>query len=510
MMLSFLDDAKLDATPTSGAAGRLEKLNWNYGDVGFAATLAATAVGLALESLTRGVSGETALMGAAALGLFLMLGAPWHFRSTARFSVRTVNVIAVAIGLVSLLIGVATDLLMPLSLAWSSLLWAWLDRRLEPETRARAKRLLLLTLLAFAWVDVDLQPVNWIVRVTSAMAVEPVLNLAGLPTIREGAVLRVASQVVEITQQCAGGETLHAMLIVGVAAAFVYCRASRPIWPWLPVLGLFTWVANSLRVLLISLAAAWAPDGRTFAFIHDAGGWLVVALMLGMCVGAFAAWSRWQARRGRDGDENSHGKADAPRVTLPIRRDKNGAAWAFGTALVACLVLGGLWRFVPLRDASDRLARLPETNDGRAFRELEMTPGERERLGDARGVKRLYRVGGRDFMVTVVDGTKNRRAVHDPTYCWTIMQSHDQALDGGQGAVLRVVEEGVEKDVLFWFSDGRAKHASPVRYLLETSLRRATLGWSGAEPLLVLVEPADGRAVNWYRLLDDAPWLATL
>jgi hypothetical protein len=81
---------------------------------------------------------------------------------------------------------------------------------------------------------------------------------------------------------------------------------------------------------------------------------------------------------------------------------------------------------------------------------------------------------------------------------------------GGEATSLRVVEDGREKDVLFWFTTGTQRHASPARYLLQTSLRRATLGGWGREPLLVIIEPLDGGPVNWFRFLDQFGMLAQL
>jgi hypothetical protein len=183
---------------------------------------------------------------------------------------------------------------------------------------------------------------------------------------------------------------------------------------------------------------------------------------------------------------------------------------ALWSLLAACVLLGTLWRMVPLPDAQDRLRQLPAFGDARRSRDLPLTESEIRWLGDAQAVKRVYRFGGREFLVTVIDGTRNRRAVHDPMYCWTITKSTEQPLPGGNGTVLRVVEDGIEREVLFWFSDGIVKHSSPARFWLQTSWRRATLGRLGDEPLLVLVEPLDSAPVNWFRLLDAVPWLMDL
>ena len=178
--------------------------------------------------------------------------------------------------------------------------------------------------------------------------------------------------------------------------------------------------------------------------------------------------------------------------------------------LVACVVLGGLWRAFPLGDAHERLLRLPRTPPAGQGRNIPLTETERRWLGSATAIKRIYRMNGREYLVTAIDGTANRRAVHDPVYCWTVTESTDLPVRGGHARSVRAVENGLEKEVLYWFSDGVTRHASPLRCLLQTSLRRATFGWSGQEPVLVLIEPVQSSQVNWFRVLDSASWLMEL
>jgi exosortase/archaeosortase family protein len=480
----------------------MKRYNFLTSDLIAAAVLAGWALLVFGESSRRGVDLGTLGMGAAALGFFFTLGSPWSFQP----GWRPIHLGAAAWAAIGLVVGLATDLLLPISLAWSALLWAWLRCRVSEEARPRIRRLLLLTALVFPWADLDIKPVHWAMRVSAAGVVQPALTWCGLPTTREGTLLRVAGQAVEISEHCAGGETLHAMLVVGLAAAYVYLNRRQAILPWLPVLCGFAWLANTLRVLLIAVAAGCFPHSRYFAWVHDVGGWLVVALMTGLCVGCFAAWNRfgpacrtlgrrplnwWTELRPRRG-ESAFGRA---------------ALWSL---LVACVGVGLVWRLVPLPAAQARLRQLPAASDGRPVRDVALTESEVRWLGEAQAVKRVYHCGGREFLVTAIDGTRNRRAVHDPMYCWTITAATDQPLPGGSGRVLRVLEEGIEKEILFWFSDGVRQHASPARYWLQASWRRATLGRLGAEPLLLIVEPVDAAPVNWFRVLDGFPWLLDL
>lgn len=480
----------------------MKRLNWLATDVLAAVVLAGTAVLLYGESFRRGVDLGTLGLGVAALGLFVMLGSPWQFQPTRRPS----NLPALAVVSLGFVAGLLFDLLLPIAIAWSALLWAWLSSRLPEDGLPRVRRLLLLTLLVFPWADLDIKPVHWAMRISAAIVSQHVLTWGGLPTAREGTLLLVAGHPVEISEDCAGGETLHAMLVVGLAAAYVYLER-RSLVAWLPVLCGFAWLANTLRVLLVSVAVGGFPDSPYLAWVHDAGGWLVVALMLTLCIAGFAGWNRYQASVRARRIESAGSEAGERRSRGTEGTAVRIALWSL---LGVAVIVGTVWRMFPLPDAGERLRQLPTASGGLPGREIPLTDSEIRRLGGAQAVKRAYRFGGREFLVTAIDGTRNRRAVHDPMFCWTITQSTELPLAGGSGTALRVVENGQEKDVLFWFSDGISRHASPARYWLQASWRRATLGRLGGEPLLFIVEPLDAGPVNWFRVLDGLPWLLEL
>lgn len=465
--------------------------------------LAVIAVLVHVESYRRGVDPGTLGLGIASLGVFVLLAAPWRLQPTRRPG----SLPALTFACVALVLGLVSDLLLPLALGWSALLWVWLSGRLATEDRARIWRLLLLTLFVFPWADVDIKGVHWIMRISAASVTQHVLTWGGLPTTREGTMLWVDGHPVEVSEDCAGGETLHAMLVVGLAAAFVYLDRRQAILPWLPVLAALAWLANTLRVLMIAAAVACFPDSNPLAWVHDAGGWLVIALMLGLCIAGFAGFNRFRAS-----DPGSQVRPTENMGSEQRQPCREGALARIGmwSVLGACVVLGTLWRMIPLPDAQERLERLPATSGGLPSREVPFAQSELRWLGDAQAVKRAYRLGNREFLITVIDGTRNRRAVHDPMYCWTVSEDTPIAFPGGTGTALRVVEEGVAKEILFWFSDGTRRHASPARFLLQATWRRATLGRLSNEPLLILVEPLDSTTVNWYRVLDEFPWLLDL
>lgn len=182
---------------------------------------------------------------------------------------------------------------------------------------------------------------------------------------------------------------------------------------------------------------------------------------------------------------------------------KQRIAWV-AAALVA--VAAVVWKLAPLPDAQDRIAPLA-AGPGQRLETLELTEVEAGFFGEAQAARWLASGAGGGVVATVVDGSRNRRAVHDPSFCfrgagWTVVAEEPLALPHGEARRVTLSREGAELEAVYWYSDGQAAHASPPRYWAATTWRRLTLGGSGPEPVLVLLVPARGRAVNW------GDWLA--
>lgn len=184
-------------------------------------------------------------------------------------------------------------------------------------------------------------------------------------------------------------------------------------------------------------------------------------------------------------------------------------------ALIGVMVLGSIWEGAQLPDASARLAALPLRGLGFIGQELPLKEVELKVFGKAEVVNRVYMAGGQKFVLTIIDGTNDRHAVHDPLYCfkgagWTVSSRAAHLVTGGEAARLRLVQERREVEALIWFSDGRERHASALRYWWQTTLRRVTLGRSGEEPVLIVLQPAEGSSLDWERVFAALPALRLL
>ena len=184
--------------------------------------------------------------------------------------------------------------------------------------------------------------------------------------------------------------------------------------------------------------------------------------------------------------------------------------------LFAGLLLAGLlalaWDLVPLPDAQNRIANFPNSGLGFSSREMPLTETEKSIYGAAQVVKRVYRANRQNFVVVIIDGAKNRHAVHDPAYCfrgagWTISGERPLSLPGGAGKIMTLQKGGETREAVFWFSDGRVRYPQVARCWWQTALRRLTFGASGPDPVLVLVQPVDSGSMDWEQLPTQLPGL---
>ncbi|MDP6443790.1 MAG: exosortase-associated EpsI family protein [Pirellulaceae bacterium] len=161
--------------------------------------------------------------------------------------------------------------------------------------------------------------------------------------------------------------------------------------------------------------------------------------------------------------------------------------------IVAAVLIGCLWQFAPMGSGESRLLRLP--TDGPSFRSwtVPLKEEEEQLLGGSLASRRMYDFSGRRAIVSVVDGGMNRHAVHDPLYCfrgagYEIRSVRQFPVDGGYAKHVTIARDRKSTDIVYWFSNGQRRHASVINYWWQSTLRRLSLGRSGAEPLLVILQ----------------------
>ena len=178
---------------------------------------------------------------------------------------------------------------------------------------------------------------------------------------------------------------------------------------------------------------------------------------------------------------------------------QRGLLWAF---TLLCILCGSAWSLVPLSTAADRLAQVPLAAGGFVGREAPLTERELKVLGRVDHLHREYAAGQRTLYVTLIDGSRDRHAVHDPRYCfrgagWTTLGEEARPVPGGEARWLRAERAGQTAEAAFWFSDGRRRHASLGGYLWSTVLRRVSFGRYGGKPVLVVVQSFSAAPMDW-------------
>ncbi|MEI7911817.1 MAG: hypothetical protein WCK77_19470 [Verrucomicrobiota bacterium] len=172
--------------------------------------------------------------------------------------------------------------------------------------------------------------------------------------------------------------------------------------------------------------------------------------------------------------------------------------------LTALIIL--VWPYLPIPSAAGRLAAIPTASADFHSTPMELSAADRAFLGKAQAVEYLIEMrGGGRVILTVTDGTNNRHAVHDPSYCfagagWKVQTQNTVKVPSGDATWVALAKDATTAQALWFFDDGKHQFASPLEYWLATSMRRATLGRSGAEPVLVSLRSLPGEPVNWDRV----------
>lgn len=213
----------------------------------------------------------------AGLPIAIWMGWPWKLADKPTPLNRAMVVTGVL--LLSVGNGLEVGAVTCMSIGWTLLFYAWLKTRLVSGTMQTAWRLLPMVLMSFPWVSIDLQqPIGWWFQLSGAAVASGFFQLVGVDVTRQGVHMVVGGQPWIIDASCAGMHTLQTMMIGGTAAAFLVLGNSTRYWWSMPLLIVFGWLANSLRIVfLVGVGLAFGRDAAA-GWFHNYGGFLVVFL----------------------------------------------------------------------------------------------------------------------------------------------------------------------------------------------------------------------------------------
>lgn len=170
-----------------------------------------------------------------------------------------------------------------LTISWTllAMLWAHWGFARQP---GRA-RLAWVLLLSFPWLVTEWQSIGWAFRLSSAAVTEQVFGLLQLPTQRAGTHIDIMGVPIEINASCAGWNLLQLTLLAGVALGTHEIRAARRFSLLLCLLPGVAWLANLLRILILSGIALSFDTQVASGVLHSLTGLAILGMVLAMTKG---------------------------------------------------------------------------------------------------------------------------------------------------------------------------------------------------------------------------------
>lgn len=194
-----------------------------------------------------------------------------------------------------------------------------------------------------------------------------------------------------------------------------------------------------------------------------------------------------------------------------MKTKKNASAIVIAT--LGLLALGLDRR--PLPDAHERVTRMATYGPGFALRPLPARTDDSAVFGTAPVRRFLLACEQGSFLMTVIDGTPNRHALHDPIYCvsgagWQVADEREIKTNHGRVKALRLTKQGKETHLLYFYADGKRHWTSPTRTWVAQATRRVSLGNYSDAILLVELQPYQKTLPDWNQLVQTLPILSDL
>ena len=170
-----------------------------------------------------------------------------------------------------------------LAFSWTLLAMLWARHSFRKESRR--DRLGWLLLLSFPWMVTEWQSIGFAVRISSAAVAESLFGLLSMPVSRQGTSLSVMGVPIEIEAACAGWNLLQLTLLAGAAFGTHEIRSTRRFCIFMCLLPAITWMANLMRILLLSGVALSFDTQVAAGTVHGLTGLAILGAVLAMTKG---------------------------------------------------------------------------------------------------------------------------------------------------------------------------------------------------------------------------------
>jgi len=129
-------------------------------------------------------------------------------------------------------------------------------------------------------------------QLLASQMAEAVLNALGVPVLRDGNILELASQRLSVVEACSGIRSLVSLAFLALVYAYFFDRRVWMRWVLLAATVPIAIAANAARVTLMGLIGEYRTD-LAQGFFHLAEGWVLFVTALGSMVVVHRVVNRW-------------------------------------------------------------------------------------------------------------------------------------------------------------------------------------------------------------------------
>lgn len=122
-------------------------------------------------------------------------------------------------------------------------------------------------------------------QLLASSVAEVALTMVGIPVLRDGNVLELASQKLSVVEACSGIRSLLSLTFLSLVYGYFF-EENRVVMRWLLFLSTLpiAIAANSFRVSLTGVISEYNPE-LAQGFFHSLEGWVIFVFALGLLVG---------------------------------------------------------------------------------------------------------------------------------------------------------------------------------------------------------------------------------
>jgi exosortase len=128
-------------------------------------------------------------------------------------------------------------------------------------------------------------------QLLASQVAELVLGLFGIPVLRDGNILELASQKLSVAEACSGIRSLLSLTFLSLVYAYFFDKRVWMRWALLALTVPIAILANSGRVTITGMLSEVNPD-LARGFFHSLEGWIIFLIALAMLLPAHVILSR--------------------------------------------------------------------------------------------------------------------------------------------------------------------------------------------------------------------------